>query len=482
MIFNSWIYLFFLTITFLSYFLISKKNYKYFIIFISSSIFYGSWSFKFLFLIYFSIIFNYFIGIQIEKIKNKKIYFYLGVSINIFLLFYFKYLNFFLDNIISFLEILNLDIKVTTLKIILPLAISFYTFENISYLADVRRGFIKAEKNIFFYSAFIIFFPKLIAGPILRASEILPQFKKLKINLNLENIKKGLWRIILGLFLKVVFADNIGLFVDKAFLLDSKDLSGIDIITISFMFGFQIYFDFCAYTSIAIGSASLFNIHLVENFNFPYLSTTPREFWKRWHITLSNWIRDYVYLPLSKVKFKKRLSSSKPFDVDEHVSKYSINFFPLFITWLLVGIWHGSSWNFVFWGFYHFILLLIYRLIASNISFSFIPPKLKKFLNWIIILPLIMLSWIPFRSFDLFHTMDLYKRLFDYENFFQLNMRENNYIFIFFIFISHLATYFIIKKKIYNPSYMMKCVILSVMIYLIILFLEGDNKFIYFQF
>lgn len=482
MIFNSWIYLSFLILTFLSYFFVNKKNYKYFIIFISSSIFYGSWSFKFLFLIYFSILFNYYIGIQIEKTKIKKIWFYFGIGVNLLILFYFKYLNFFLYNIINFLEIFNLNLNVTTLKIILPLAISFYTFENISYLADVRRGFIKAEKNIFFYSAFIIFFPKLIAGPILRASEILPQFKKLNINLKISNIKKGLWRIVLGLFLKVVFADNIGLFVDKAFLLDAQFLSGIDVITMSFMFGFQIYFDFCAYTSIAIGSASLFNIHLVENFNFPYLSTTPREFWKRWHITLSNWIRDYVYLPLSKVKFKKRLSSSKPFDVDEHVSKKNLNFLPLFLTWLVVGIWHGASWNFVFWGFYHFTLLLLYRLIVGNINFSFMPSKFKNFLNWIVILPLIMLSWIPFRSIDLVHTIDLYKRLFDLENFFQLNMRENNYIFIFLIFISHLIIYFIIKKKFYKPSYLTNSIILSAMIYLIILFLEGDNRFIYFQF
>lgn len=482
MIFNSWIYLLFLILTFLSYFLISKKNYKYFIIFISSSIFYGSWSFKFLFLIYFSILLNYFIGIKIERIKNKKIYFYLGITVNILILFYFKYLNFFLDNIINILELFNLDIKITTLKIILPLAISFYTFENISYLTDVRRGFIKAEKNIFFYSAFIIFFPKLIAGPILRASEILPQFKKLKINPNLENIKKGSWRIILGLFLKVVLADNIGIFVDKAFLLDPNALSGIDIITISFMFGFQIYFDFCAYTSIAIGSASLFNIHLVENFNFPYLSTNPREFWKRWHISLSNWIRDYVYLPLSKVKLKKRLSSSKPFDVDEHVSRHNLNFFPLLITWLLVGIWHGSSWNFVFWGLYHFVLLFVYKLIVNNINFSFLPSRFNNFISWITILPIIMLSWIPFRSIDLVQSINLYQRLFDLENFFHLNMRENNYIFIFFIFTSHLITYFIVRKNFYKLSYLIKCFILSIMVYLIILFLESDNRFIYFQF
>lgn len=200
MIFSSWEYNFFFIITIIFYFFVNNKNIKYSIIFISSSYFYGSWSLEFLFLIYFLIIFNYLIGIKIISTKKKNQLFYFGIFVNLFILFYFKYLNFFLENINNLFSVLSLDLDLKTFKIILPLAISFYTFENISYLVDIRRGVIRPEKNLFFYACFIIFFPKLIAGPILRAREILPQFRKLNMIISIQNLKIGFWRIFLVYF------------------------------------------------------------------------------------------------------------------------------------------------------------------------------------------------------------------------------------------------------------------------------------------
>jgi D-alanyl-lipoteichoic acid acyltransferase DltB (MBOAT superfamily) len=352
-------------------------------------------------------------------------------------------------------------------------------------LVDVRRGFIKPEKNIFFYASFIIFFPKLIAGPILRAAEILPQFRKLNMTISFQNLKIGIWRILLGLFLKVAVADNLAIFVDNGFLINPDFLSGLDVLTLSFMFGFQIYFDFCAYTSIAIGSALILNIKLNENFDFPYFSCSAKEFWKKWHITLSNWIRDYVYLPLSRVKYKHRLLSSKPFDVYEYVKFKKLNILPLLLTWFLVGLWHGASWNFIFWGLYHFILILSYRFFHNNLRWNFLTidsKKIKYIIGWLITLPLIMLSWIPFRSQNFEQTLNMYKKLFDYKNFFELNMHPNSYLMIFLVFLLHLATFIFCKIcKIKILSYY-KLIMISIMIFAVMIFLESGNKFIYFQF
>ena len=485
MIFSSWDYIFFFSILIIFYSFVKNKNIKYLIIFISSSYFYGSWSLKFLFLIYFLIIFNYLIGIRIRLKKNENFFFYFGIFTNLFILFYFKYLNFFIENINNFFTVLSLDLDLKIFKIILPLAISFYTFENISYLVDIRRGFIKPEKNIFFYASFIIFFPKLIAGPILRAAEIIPQFRALNMSISYQNLKIGIWRIFLGLFLKVVIADNLAIFVDNSFLIDPEKMSGLDVLTISFMFGFQIYFDFCAYTSIAIGSAQILNIKLNENFDFPYFSTSPKEFWKKWHITLSSWIRDYVYLPLSNIKFKHRLLSSKSFDIYEYIPFKKLNILPLLLTWFLVGLWHGASWNFIFWGLYHFVLLFIYRFVYNNLNFgswTINSNKIKYFIGWLITLPLIMLSWIPFRSQNFEQTFNLYRRLIDFNNFFQLNMHPNTYLIIFLIFLLHVATF--IFCKLYKNKILghYKLIIISIMIFTIALFLENENKFIYFQF
>ena len=220
---------------------------------------------------------------------------------NLGLLVYFKYLIFFANNAIGFANLLGAEIDLIALKIILPLGISFYTFQTISYTVDVYRGFIKPEKIFCSICMLCNFFPQLVAGPILRAKEVIPQFVN-RSSFSLDHLMIGLRFILFGLFLKVVLADNISILVDRGFIINVADLSAIDVWTLAFLFGFQIYFDFSGYSYIAIGSARMMGIVFPNNFNFPYISSSPKEFWQRWHISLSSWIRDYLYLPLNKKK------------------------------------------------------------------------------------------------------------------------------------------------------------------------------------
>ena len=259
----------------------------------------------------------------------------------------------------------------------MPLGISFYTFQTISYVVDVYRKVINHEPNFFIYGCYVTFFPQLVAGPILRANEVIPQFKN-HINFKYEYLNIGIRRILYGLFLKVVLADNIAPLVDLGFSTDNNSLSAIDIWTLSFLFGFQIYFDFSAYSHIAIGSAKLLGITFPENFNFPYVSSSPKEFWQRWHISLSSWIRDYLYLPIAGVKFQKNSIGGLPVEVhQDHRNKIK----SLFITWSIMGLWHGANWTFLIWGLYHAIIIFSYRLIYKikiNIS------DIQKKNNWFI--------------------------------------------------------------------------------------------------
>ena len=369
------------------------------------------------------------------------------------------------------------------------MGISFYTFQTISYTVDVYRGHTKPEKCFFTYASYVTFFPQLIAGPILRASEIIPQFKE-KVLLNHEDIYYGLRRIIFGLFLKVALADNISIFVDEGFSIApknieilsarAKNLSAIDVWTLSFLFGFQIYFDFSAYSHIAIGSARLFGIKFPENFNFPYLSNSPKDFWKRWHISLSSWIRDYLYLPLCNLKSK--IKSTNGIGDEVILAKKNKS---LFITWCLMGIWHGANWTFLIWGIFHALFLLCYRRITRFTENKF--EKLKSF-GTILTLPIIMLGWIPFRSQSLNQTFDLFKIIFDISKYGTLNMRENSYLVCAIILILHLFTYFVYKRlKKYFKILSIKLIILETSLFTILflilfMFLRPINQFIYFQF
>jgi D-alanyl-lipoteichoic acid acyltransferase DltB (MBOAT superfamily) len=416
--------------------------------------------------------------------KNKRKFFLtITLLINLGLLFYFKYLYFLTDNSNFLLNYFNINYKIPLFNILLPFGISFYTFETISYTVDVYRGVTKPEKSFTTYALFVTFFPKLVAGPIQRASELISQINRNRY-FKLDYFFLGFKSILYGLFLKVVVADNISGIVDDSFKIAYQTASAIDVITLSFLFGFQIYFDFSAYSFIAIGSARLLGIEIPENFNYPYIASSLKDFWKRWHISLSSWIRDYLYLPLSGIRV---INSSGKLGIGNSLdNKSKKNYLPLFITWSIMGFWHGANWTFLFWGFYHAFFIFIER--------KFLPLRntyaifRNSILNWGITLIIIMLSWIPFRVKTLNETFILYSRLFSYKNYTYISLRENIYIISFLLLFLFLITYFFEKYIKYELEKNIYCFYIYsflkyfFIIFLTFVFLRPINQFIYFQF
>ena len=473
MIFNSITFLLFLSSVVLLYWTLPRQP-RLLLIFISSLIFYGFWKFEFIFVMLFSVVVDFFLAKKIYVSKNIK-FLYLSIFINLSLLFYFKYLIFFANSSIGFLNLFGLEVDLIFLKIILPLGISFYTFQTISYVVDVYRGFIKPEKNFLLYSSYVIFFPQLIAGPILRASEVIHQLRDRSV-FSLSQFSNGLRRIIYGLFLKVVLADNISTFVDSGFNIPIEDIGAWDVLTLSFLFGFQIYFDFSAYSHIAIGAALLMGITFPENFNFPYSATSPRDFWKRWHISLSSWIRDYLYLPLTGSSVVNRSTGGIVEKTPENSDR------ALFYSWAIMGLWHGANWTFVLWGLYHAFFVFLQRILTSSKSLIF-KNRIITFIGTLFTLPIMMLGWIPFRSENLETAIMMWGKLFSLNNYLFLSMRENVYLVTFCLLICFYLVYFI-KEKLSKLMIVKnsEIFILSVMLVLIFIFLRPIDQFIYFQF
>lgn len=488
MTFNSLTYLLFLFIVVSIYWQLNLK-YKNHLLLIVSCVFYGFWRWEYLSVMFISAFVDYYTSIFIyltprSNKRKRKLLLLLTLFVNLGLLFYFKYLYFIIDNTNYLFSTLDFNFNFHLFNILLPFGISFYTFETISYTVDVYRGIKKPEKKFTTYFLFVTFFPKLVAGPIQRASELISQFNSER-SFNLNLLYEGIKRILYGLFLKVVVADNISGIVDDSYRIVYSTASAIDVITISFLFGFQIYFDFAAYSHIAIGSAKLLGIDIPENFNFPYIATSLKNFWKRWHISLSAWIRDYLYLPLSGIKVA---NSSGKTGIGNSLDnkKNSKSYFPLFITWGIMGFWHGANWTFLFWGFYHAFFIFIERKLKPLRNLSFIFSN--KFINWAITLFVVMLSWIPFRVKTLGETFTLYSRLFFLKNYFYISLRENTYIIAFVLMFLFLFTYgfdLYIKPKIENNDFTFICystIKYFIIIFLTFIFLKPINQFIYFQF
>ena len=485
MIFNSFSFLIFFIIFLILYWTLNLKL-RLILIFFSSLLFYGFWRIDFIPLLLFSVLVDFFASKKIYQTKlkkNKKKYLILSLFINLGILIFFKYFYFLHESTSQLLSLVGANVMPIEYKILLPIGISFYTFQSISYTIDIYRNNIKPEKNLLIFANYVIFFPQLVAGPILRASEILWQFKE-KRKFKLENFNNGIQRIIFGLFLKIVLADNIAKFVDQGFLMDPKLISAIDVITLSYLFGFQIYFDFAGYSHIAIGCALTMGIKFRENFNFPYHSISPKIFWKNWHISLSSWVRDYIYLPLLNIKSVN--SSGGGFDKYlDHQSLRLYTIFTLFITWSLMGLWHGASWNFVFWGIWNFLVIVLFRFINNflmNNSF------LKNIISWSISINLIMLGWVFFRSENLDLSFQMITNLLFIKNWTFLSLRENTYIVAFIVTFFYLISPLIIKifKFISKKYKLMADFILLISIVssliLILIYNQEVNQFIYFQF
>jgi alginate O-acetyltransferase complex protein AlgI len=374
MIFSSYEFIFlFLPICFSIYFFLNlnqKKKYATIFLVTSSLFFYGWWNIIYVPLIIISVITNYFFGYLINRsILSNFFWLICGVVFNILLLGYFKYSDFFIQNIN-----LLFNGNYSLLNLTLPLAISFFTFQQIAYLADSYKGEVN-EHSFLNYFAFVTFFPQLIAGPIVHHKEMMPQFFSIENKkINYKNLYLGIFIFSIGLFKKVVIADTFALWATNGFdTLDKLYLFEAWITSLSYTF--QLYFDFSGYTDMAIGIALLFNIRLPFNFNSPYKALSIRDFWKRWHITLSRFLRDYIYIPLGgNKKGNSRLYSN------------------LLITFLIGGIWHGAGWTFLIWGLLHALAIIIHRIWVS------IGITLNKYLSWFLTFNFINLSWIFFRA------------------------------------------------------------------------------------
>lgn len=392
MLFNSYEFIFlFLPVTLFVYFLIGKYGYieaALSWLVVSSLFFYGWWNPIYLILILVSIFFNFFFGYYISQENNrsvKKLLLAIGVGANLLTLGYFKYANFFIDNV-NYLIGSGLTID----KIILPLAISFFTFQQITYLVDASRHETK-EYNFLHYCLFVTFFPQLIAGPIVHHKEMLPQFAiKSTFRPSYINFALGTTIFIIGLFKKVVLADNIAIYATPVFNYaeSGNPILFVDAWTGALAYTFQLYFDFSGYSDMAIGIARMFGIKLPLNFNSPYKAKNIVDFWRRWHITLSRFLRDYLYIPLGG---SKRGSIRR--------------YFNLILTMLLGGLWHGAGWNFVIWGAMHGLYLIINHFWRSVFQFR---GRIYSLFCWAVTFLAVIFAWVPFRAITLEGTVNIW--------------------------------------------------------------------------
>ncbi len=390
MLFNTPVFfLFFLIVICLFYSF--KTEYRKYILLVSSYLFYSFWDFRFLILILISTQVDYFVGFKIYKSKNKrikKVYLITSIITNIGILGFFKYYNFFID---SFSILLGYSSTPYTLNIILPVGISFYTFQTLSYTIDIYQNKCNPAKSWVDFSNFVAFFPQLVAGPIERAKYLLPQIEKCE-KATRNQIFSAFYLLFLGYVKKVLISDNIAPTIDIYFE-NFIELSSIYLLSGLMLFSIQIYFDFSGYSDIARGLAKLMGIDLMINFKQPYFSSSPSEFWKRWHISLSTWLRDYVYIPIggNRRSFIRTL-------------------YNLMITMLLGGLWHGASWNFILWGGIHGFYLILDKIFIQMEIFQSISSKFK-ITKIIIFYFLILFTWIPFRTTDIASSILFFEKI-----------------------------------------------------------------------
>jgi len=465
MLFNSYIFIFaFLPITFFVYFYLNAKRLteasKGFLVF-SSLFFYSWWNIAYLPLILGSMLFNYVLGTSLSKENehkkvSKKSLLTFGVVSNIVLLGYFKYADFFIYNV-NFLT----DGNMPTLDLALPLAISFFTFQQIAYLVDSYRNETK-EYDFLNYAIFVTFFPQLIAGPIVHHKEMMPQFANVRNKVkNYKNIALGLFIFSIGLFKKVVIADYFAVIATTGFD-TSSILTFFEAWATSLAYTFQLYFDFSGYTDMAIGAALLFNIKLPINFNSPYKALDIQDFWRRWHITLSRFLKDYIYIPLGG----NRISSFRTYN-------------NLLVTFIIGGLWHGAGWTFIFWGFLHGMALVIHRVWKS---FDF---TMSRYLAWFITFNFINIAWIFFRAKEWEDAIKILKGMFGFNGvvFIETEYVDKDYIILYTLVLCMIVFYRnsneLVKKFVPNVYSIIVTIIILVSA---ILSLGKVSEFLYFNF
>lgn len=427
MLFNSIDFVIFLPIVFFVYWFIANKNLQFqnLIIVLSSYLFYGMWDWRFLSLILFSTIVDYTVGVGLKKEEaplKRKLLLWTSILVNLGFLGFFKYYNFFVDNFQAAFTFFGNPIQTSTLDIILPVGISFYTFQTLSYSVDVYKRKLEPTTDFIAFTAFVSFFPQLVAGPIERATHLLPQFYSFR---TFDRVKaiNGMRQILWGLFKKIVIADNCAQFANQIFN-NSDQYEGSTLVLGALFFTFQIYCDFSGYSDIAIGTSRLFGFDLMQNFAFPYFSRDISEFWRRWHISLSTWFRDYLYIPLGGSK-----------------GSTSMKVRNTFIIFLVSGFWHGDNWTFVVWGLLNAIYFLPLLLLNRNrnnlgsVAEGKLIPSLKDILRMGTTFILTVFTWIFFRAENLTHAYQYIVDLFSPKLFSQPEVFPKFLFILIFLFI-----------------------------------------------
>jgi alginate O-acetyltransferase complex protein AlgI len=476
MLFNSIEFAIFLILFYAGYWSVFNRSVKLrnFYILVASYYFYGSWNWQFLLLIFASSSIDYFWGIWISNTpskSHKKLLLIGSVVINIGILGFFKYFDFFLSTINDTFSVFGLQANLKLLKIILPVGISFYTFQSMSYIIDIYRKKIQPTTDYVAYLSYVAFFPQLVAGPIERSSNLLPQFNRI-MPFNETKTTQALQQMLWGFFKKMAIADTCGIYVDQIFS-QYNTLSGSDLFYGSVLFAFQIYCDFSGYSDIAIGCAKLFGFELMQNFKMPYFARDIADFWRRWHISLSTWFRDYLYYPLGGSKNTKICTIRN-----------------VFIVFVISGFWHGAKWNYIVWGGLHALFYLPYLVLGTNRKHlsdnaAKLSPSLKSLGQMIFTFTLVCLAWIYFRADSITIANSYIMSMFSWSFFTIPTFLYNKAVFLILLLL--LSEWFTRTKEfpLFNLQLpgVLRWMVYYVIIVMIFLLRQNDYRnFIYFQF
>lgn len=477
MAFNSYFYfVFLLALTIVYYAMRGSVKWQNRFLVLASYFFYGFWDWRFLSLIIISTATDFIVAQKIEAAsqdRTRKLWLYVSLLTNLGILAFFKYFNFFVDSAESLLNYVGFVPDFPTLNIILPVGISFYTFQTLSYTIDVYRSQAKPIDNLLDFSLYVSFFPQLVAGPIERPNDLIPQISNPR-RFQISNIVEGSHHILLGLFKKVVIADNMAAIVGGAFAPGAETLSGLENWMALLAFALQIYGDFSGYSSIAQGSAKLIGFDLSYNFHMPYFACSPSDFWQRWHVTLSRWLRDYLYIPLGG-------NRGGAWFVNRN----------LMITMVLGGLWHGAGWHFVLWGFYHGSLLAVYKLLPFAERYdrenATTASKLRHLLAVLIMFVFTLLGWLLFRVDNVPQIVAITKSLvFSFEFTGLCFYGFSTILFLagpLFLYEWYLHINDDDHMLIFRKHWFVRAVLYSYFIVMMILFsVESSHEFIYFQF
>lgn len=477
MIFNSLAFLVFLPVVFTIYWLLKTDRIRAqnIVLLAASLYFYACWDWRFLFLLLFSICLDYYTGIKIDSstsTRMRKTWMVISIGVNLGFLMVFKYYNFFIDSFKDALAAVGYHPNIQTLQLILPVGISFYTFHGLSYILDIYYKRIRSERNFIDYALFVSFFPLLVAGPIERATHLLPQIKKRR-QFDYAKAIDGLRQMLWGFFKKVVIADNCALYVNDIFS-NHSSYGTVSLILGAILFAVQIYCDFSGYSDIALGTARLFGFELLRNFSFPYFSRNIAEFWRRWHISLSSWFRDYVYIPLggSKGGLLKKIRNT-------------------FVIFLVSGFWHGANWTFIIWGGLNAVYYLPSLLLNQNRKYTDIVaehtllPSLKELGHMALTFTLTTIAWIFFRADNLNQALEYLGGIFSFQQSETVTVSHLLYLLIGLFFITEWMG----RKSNYALEHILqrwprvaRLTLYYLLIVLICWFAGEEQEFIYFQF